>query len=100
MTEDGKFTVQEWQEMLRTGDIKSGVVELLPPLNSGVVIGGTYRTRDGGTTKIMGVAFNLGDSGDGTELWAVSGNWYEAATGKVMGQSQFKGLAELISVTA
>jgi hypothetical protein len=98
MTEDGKFTVQEYQEMVASGNIKSGVVDLLPLLNEPVVIGGLYRTRDGGEVTIYGHVRN-GRRGeiDETVMWASNGAHYEAATGEVIRESRFHSLSSLIS---
>jgi hypothetical protein len=97
VTEDGKFTVQEYQAMCASGKIKSGVVDLLPLLNERVIIGGLYRTRDGGQVRINGHARNLpNNQSDGTVVWASNGAHYEAATGEVIRESRFHSLSSLI----
>lgn len=99
MTEDGKFTVEEYQEMVTSGQIKSGAVALLPPLNGPVSVG-RYRTRDGGEVTIGGFANNIQEgwkfSSDGTVMWGSNGAWYEATTGRIINESQFHGLHKLL----
>jgi hypothetical protein len=100
------MTVEEYQAMCASGKITSGVVDLLPPLNASVVIGGVYMTRDGGKVTIKGVAHTIlreevthdTDTPDGSVVWSSKGDWYVAATGEIIRQSQFHGLSKLIEL--
>lgn len=80
---NGHFTVDEYQEMRRSGIMKSGRVDLLPPFNAPIEADTTYIQRDGGTVHIVGL------SGHPDYMWARSGVWYYKDTGKALNESGF-----------
>jgi hypothetical protein len=90
-TADGKFTVAEYQEMIRTNNIQSGVVDLLPRFDAPIKAQTSYLTCDGGSV------FIVGEASDPDFMYSRGGYWYHRATGRVRLASGFLDISADIS---
>ena len=96
---DGAFTVKEYQEMVESGNMRSGVVELLEAWNKPIEAG-VYRRCDGATVVIMGFAtYKFAPRPSPEFMYSVDGIWYYVDNGKARSESGFYNLAYPLNIT-